>query len=104
MDIKALVEKQRSYFLTGATLPVKTRQENLRKLYQAIVTYEDRISEALFADLHKSKYEAYGTEIGLVLDEISHMVKHLPKYAKPEKRSTPLTHLPASTRVYHEPY
>ena len=31
IDIHALVEKQRNYFLSGVTLPLETRIENLKK-------------------------------------------------------------------------
>lgn len=103
-DIHVLVEKQRNFFLSGVTLPLETRIENLKKLKSAILKYEEKLTEALYKDLHKSKFESYEAEIGIVLDEISHMLKHLPKYMRRERVSVPLTHVPATSYVYHEPY
>ena len=68
--IREILASQREYFRTGATLPVKFRKEQLRKLRAAIAQYEQRLADALWTDLHKSYQEAYLTEIGLVKAEI----------------------------------
>ena len=51
--IKALVEKQRNYFATGATKDLKFRKEMLKKLKNAISNNEQAITEALHKDLRK---------------------------------------------------
>ena len=65
-EIDLLLERQRAYFQTGATLPVRFRKEMLRKLYAAVERYEERINRALKADLGKSAFEGYMCEVGLV--------------------------------------
>ena len=55
-EIDLLLERQRAYFQTGATLPVRFRKEMLRKLYAAVERYEERINRALKADLGKSAF------------------------------------------------
>ena len=39
-EIKEIVQKQRSYFYTGATLPVEKRLDALKKLKTCIQKYE----------------------------------------------------------------
>ena len=73
--IQEILVSQRKYFRTGATLSVKFRKEQLRKLAQAIEKFEKPLADALWTDLHKSFQEAYLTEIGLVKAEIK---EHLP--------------------------
>ena len=86
-EIKEIVQKQRSYFYTGATLPVEKRLDALKKLKTCIQKYEPLINEALKRDLGKSNFESYMCEVGLVLSELSYMIRHTPSYAK-EKNST----------------
>ena len=66
-EIKEIVQKQRSYFYTGATLPVEKRLDALKKLKTCIQKYEPLINEALKRDLGKSNFESYMCEVGLVL-------------------------------------
>ena len=66
-----IVKKQREFFLTHATQDVSFRKNNLEKLLTYIQKYEGRVLEALYADLHKHPFEAYGSEIGLVREEIA---------------------------------
>ena len=79
MEISDIVIKQREYFNSGATLPVKFRKEALRKLYISVQKHESEIQAALKADLGKSETESYMCEIGMVLGEISYMLKNLKK-------------------------
>ena len=65
-EIKEIIQKQRSYFHTGATLPVEKRLEALKKLKVCIQKYEPLINEALKRDLGKSNFESYMCETGLV--------------------------------------
>ena len=53
-EIQALVEQQRKFYKSGATLSLKFRKEQLKKLYCAVKAREGEINEALRADLGKS--------------------------------------------------
>ncbi len=90
-EIQHLLEKQRTFYKSGATISVDFRIKQLKKLYQAVKTHQTEINEALKADLGKSHYEGFMCESGLVLTEISYMIKHTKKFAK---RKTVLTPLP----------
>ncbi len=76
----------------------------MQKLKQAIKTQEADITAALYQDLHKSEQESYTTEIGIVLEEISFVMKRLGKWIKPKRVKTPLTHLGSKSIIIPEPY
>ena len=100
-EIKSLVAKQRTYFQTGATLPVRTRIQALRRLYTAIRENEQEIHDALQNDLGKSSFESYMCETGLVLEEISHMLKHIRRFSREQRVRTPLAQF--HSRSYKKP-
>lgn len=89
-EIQSLLEKQRNYYRSGATVPVKFRIEQLKKLYATVKKYEADINEALRSDLGKSYYEGFMCESGLVLSEISYMIRHTSKFAKRKTVHSPL--------------
>lgn len=101
--INDIIAQQRSYFKSHATLPVEFRMEMLRRLRSAILKHEKELAEALYADLHKSYEEAFLTEISIVLGEIDNFLEHLPQWAAPSKKKTPITLLPAKSYVITEP-
>ncbi len=100
-EIQELTQCQRSYFLTGATLPVSARIGALKKLRLCIQAHEEEINQALKADLGKCAFESYMCETGLVLSELSHMIRHTPYYAKEHTVPTPLAQF--SSRSYRKP-
>ena len=95
--------KQQQYFRLGATLPLCFRRQMLRQLSNAMHEYEKPLAEALWTDLHKSYEEAYLTELSIVYGEIRNHLRHLRQWAKPERKSSPLAILPASSRIIKEP-
>lgn len=89
-EIQSLLQKQREYYHSGATLPVKFRIEQLKKLYETVKKYQIEINDALKSDLGKSHYEGFMCESGFVLTEISYMIKHTKKFSKRKTVKTPL--------------
>lgn len=104
MNIQELVQRQRRYFATGATRPLAFRRRRLRALREALLAARPEIEQALKADLNKSSYETFLTELAMVVGEIDDALRHLEKWAAPRRRGTPLSHFPAVSRVYPEPY
>ena len=100
-EINDIVVKQRKYFQTGATLTVNTRISGLRRLYTAISQNEERIHDALRKDLGKSGFESYMCETGLVLEEISYMLKHIRRFSREKRVHTPLSQF--HSRSYKKP-
>lgn len=99
-----LRQAQKNYFYKGQTRDLDFRITHLEKLKKAIQSYEKELTEALHQDLKKSSFEAYATEIGFVLDEIGHTLKHLSDWVKIDKVKTPVVHQPAQSYIQHEPY
>lgn len=99
-----ILEKQRAYFRTGATLPVKFRIEALKKLKSVIVSRTEDIFAALKEDLGKSGTESYMSEIGMTLSEINYMINRLPELAREKGVPTPLSQFKARSYVKKCPY
>ncbi len=103
-EIQALLEKQRVYYRSGATIPVKFRVDQLRKLYETVKKHQNEINDALKSDLGKSHYEGFMCESGLVLTEISYMIKHTRKFAKRKTVATPLAQFHSHSYKQPVPY
>ena len=103
-DIQALLDAQRAYFRSGATIPVSFRIEQLKKLYATVKKYQNEINDALTADLGKSHYEGFMCESGLVLTEISYMIRHARKFAKRKTVATPLAQFHSHSFKQPVPY
>lgn len=95
---------QKAYFASGETLDIEFRKNQLKKLYNAINENKQQIIGALYTDLHKSPFETYETEIGIVLEEIRFLIKHLRAWAKPKRVRTPISLFPSYGTTYFEPY
>ncbi len=106
-DYKSRVEKvltaQRLCFASGKTLDIHFRLNALRKLQISIQQHEQDVLEALYADLHKSPQEGYMTEVSMVLSEIKYHIRHLKKWMKPTKHTTPFYMFPSSSYTLFEP-
>jgi aldehyde dehydrogenase (NAD+) len=92
-----------AYFQTGVTRPYAFRKEQLVKLKKAVLKYEQEFYEALYTDLKKSPEETWVTEIGFLVAEINHTLKHLHQWMQREKVATNLLNLPSRSYVYKEP-
>ena len=103
-QIKSLLEKQKKYYKSGATIPVKFRIEQLKKLYIAVKKYENEVNDALKTDLGKSHFEAFMCESGLVLSEISYMIRHTKRLAKRKTVATPITNFASHSFKQPVPY
>lgn len=103
IPITAQPEQLAAYFNTGATRPYAFRKEQLLKLKKAVLRYEKEFYEALYNDLKKSQEESWVTEIGFLIAEINHTLKHLRQWMQREKVATNLLNLPSRSFVYKEP-
>ncbi len=103
-QIANVLEKQRQYYRSGVTIPVAFRIQQLKKLYAAIKKYEIEIGDALKTDLGKSHYEGFMCETGLVLSEISYMLRHIKKFTKRKKVHTPLAQFASCSYKQPIPY
>ncbi|CUX44868.1 aldehyde dehydrogenase [Clostridium sp. C105KSO13] len=103
-DIKKTLQSQRSFFATGKTKDLAFRIRQLHRLRDSVLKHEDEILHALKSDLNKSAFEAYQTEVGIVLEEIKCALKHLAGWTRPKRKPTPIMHFPSTSYLYSEPY
>lgn len=104
MEAKLILETQRTYFKTRATRDVGMLKKLLTKLRSEILAKEDAIYEAVYKDLRKSKFEAYFSEIGVVVSEIDSTLKHIDSWSKPKKIRAAGLNFPSRDYIYSEPY
>lgn len=103
-EIRTIIEEQRRCFQAGSTLDVEVRVAALQKLKDCIVKYEEEICAALKKDLGKSSAESYMCEIGMVLSELTYMIRHVRKFAKEQRVRTPLAQFAARSYKKPSPY
>ena len=103
-EIKTILNRQREYFTTGATLSERFRREQLGKLKTSLQRHEADLDLALQQDLGKSQMESYMCEIGLTLSELTWMQKHLIGLMKEKRVPTPLSQFAARSFRSPSPY
>ena len=103
-QISNLLQKQRTFYKSGVTIPVDFRIAQLKKLYATVKKYEIEVNDALKTDLGKSHYEGFMCESGLVLSEISYMIRHTRKFARRKTVYTPLAQLASNSFKQPVPY
>lgn len=103
-EIELIFHEQKEFFNSGRTKNIEYRLEILKNLKRVIKENEQIILKALKDDLGKSDFEAYATEIGIIYDEINLHIKSIKKWAKREKRNSPIIYYPSKSYVYKEPY
>ena len=96
-------QKQKAFFHSGATLALPFRKQMLRKLASAMHQYEKALADALWQDLHKSYEEAYITELSIVYGEIRNHLRHMRRWARPERKCSPLAIMPATSKIVKQP-
>ena len=85
-----IIRKQKAFFQSGATRPYALRRKQLLKLKTMLETNEHKIMDALQADLHKSDFEAYTTEIGILIQSLNHALRNLKTWMKDDTVKRPL--------------
>ncbi len=104
VKIKAILKRQKEYFSSGATLPVKMRKRALTTLLQALEENEAELLSALKTDLGKSAQEGYMCELALIKSEIRYMLRHVAGYAREHRVHTPLGQTFSRSFVKAVPY
>ena len=101
--IPSIIESQRAYFHSGATLDLSFRLGMLKKLQAALEKWEKPLADALWTDLHKSYEEAYLTELSIVKGEIANHIRNIAKWSRRKRKPTPLKMFPSRSYIVSEP-
>ena len=104
MDYSELLSRQRTYYNSGATRSYEARIEALNNLHLALQQFEERLNEALVADLNKSPYETYLMELSIVYGELRYFKKHLKRWMKNRRVAPNPSFLPNKSYMNPEPY
>jgi aldehyde dehydrogenase (NAD+) len=102
-DLPQNLQSLKTFFATGATKEFAFRKSALEKLRSSVLQHEKELMQALYTDLKKSPEESWVTEIGFLLSEIRHALKHLRRWMRPQKVATNLLNLPGKSYIYKEP-
>ncbi|PZD97357.1 aldehyde dehydrogenase family protein [Paenibacillus sambharensis] len=103
INLQELMDKQRAYYNSGATIPVAFRKQQLCLLYDAVRKNEQEVTEAVRKDFGKPEIETFVTEIGFLLAEIRHAIKHIDKWVKPRKAAGSLALVGSKSYIVPEP-
>ena len=99
----AIVAALRATYGSGVTRPLAWRRRQLEQMARMLEENETEFLAALKSDLGKPGVEGFITDIAFVLTEIQSMIKHLAKWNRPKRVSSPLVTLPARSRLVPEP-
>lgn len=103
-DLQNIIDTMECFYQTGATLSCDFRVQQLLRLRKYLAKHEQEALEALRADLGKSTFEAYATELGLVFDELRTCIAYLRTWSRPKRVPTSVVHFPTRSYIYAYPY
>jgi aldehyde dehydrogenase (NAD+) len=97
------VEALRHSYDSGITKPLAWRVSQLKALRRMLTERSAEFEDALLADLAKNPTESQASEIGFVVGEIDHMLRHLRRWLRPRRVAVPGALVPARASVVREP-
>ncbi len=103
-NYQTIFDLQYQYFIDGKTLDLKGRIDALRSLGNELTKHEKEINDAIFADLGKSGFDLFTTEISGVQHEIKWLTSKIGQWTRPVRVRTNLVNLPGRSRIRIEPY
>lgn len=101
---KEILENQKKFFESGKSRDINFIKGKLQQLKNSILKNEEVIYSALYKDLKKSKFEAYISEIGILISEIDLVIKNIDKWSKPKKIRSSMLNFPSNDFIISEPY
>ena len=102
-NIHRIRQAQNDFFRSEATLDVRFRRKMLERFAEALDKWEERLCDALWADLHKSYEEAYLTEISIVKAEVRTHLRKVKQWSRKRRVTIPLKLFPSQSYVVKEP-
>jgi len=102
--IRPALDDLRKNFLTGKTLPLKYRKQQLNNLLRGLKELEPKFHAALQKDLNANEMMSYMLSTCLTIEDIKHTLAHIDKWNKPKSVDTPLVIGPGRSYIQPEPY
>ncbi len=101
--MKAFIDQQRVFFNSNQTKDLNFRIDQLQKLKSLLLSNQNRLNEAIYADFGKSPFETFTNEFGLVFLDIDEACSKLKKWAKRKRVRTNWVNFPAKSYIIPEP-
>jgi len=93
-------QKQRRWEISQSSAP--QRIERLQRLYDNLESRREQLYTAINNDFHKHRAETELTEMVPTLLEIKHTIKHLSRWMRHERASTPLVLWGTKSEIHYE--
>lgn len=98
------IERLKKGFRTGKTLDLDWRLDQLRNLCYTLRDNEQKIQDAIKADLKRPDFETMAAEFAFQWGEFNHVIKMLPKWVKDEKiKGVSMTYMTSSPKIRKRP-
>jgi aldehyde dehydrogenase (NAD+) len=101
--VRRVFELQRANRWKYAETTADERIERLRRLRAAIERREGELFEAVRGDFDKPAAEMEVTEVATVVLELTHVIRHLRRWMKPQRVGTPLLLTGSRSEIRYEP-
>ncbi|MBW2456421.1 MAG: aldehyde dehydrogenase family protein [Deltaproteobacteria bacterium] len=98
-----VVQRLRRSYESGRTRSLSWRREQLEGLKRMVQEREEEILTALAADLGKPHFEGYAAEVAYIAQDVTHALRHLDSWMKPQRVRTPIMTQPGTCRIVPEP-
>ena len=97
-------EAQKRAFRNNPMPSLTERQDNLRRLKQALLDHKDRLGDAIDRDFGcRSRDESLIAEVMPSIQGINYTLRHLREWMAPSRRHVSILFQPASNKVYYQP-
>uniref|UniRef100_A0A6S8A181 Aldehyde dehydrogenase n=1 Tax=Aplanochytrium stocchinoi TaxID=215587 RepID=A0A6S8A181_9STRA len=95
----------RAEFNTEKTVSLGWRKGQLKALLTLLKEGREELCRGMNADVNRSMFEGYMTEINMVENECYHALQHLESWMSPERKNTNLFNVPSpGSYIYNDPY
>lgn len=102
--ITQIINSQDVFFKTHKTKDVDFRLQLLKKLRKELISREEEIHAALYADFKKPVFESLISETGVVLLELNKLIKNVKKWASPTSVFPAMLNFPSFSKIYKDPF
>jgi coniferyl-aldehyde dehydrogenase len=103
-ELQRLLAVQRDAFARERYPELSVRRDRLARLLELVTAHEAEFVAAIHRDFgHRSAHETRLAELHIVASETRHAMRHLRRWMRPRRVSTPLQLLPGSSRIERQP-
>lgn len=102
-EVDCAVEELRASFAAEKTLSREWRAGQLRAFRRMLVDGADELCQAIHADLRKSCFEGFATEVAQVIGEVDEALAHLDEWLRPTYTDSSAMNVPCWSYTQRDP-